>query len=109
MDWREYETDTTDTVFRNDGKKPFPEDDSGSVGQGLKRLLSTHPWSFKHLRNIAPTLRKKSKLHPEMSDAILGHSVRGTSRFYEGDIGDDYLLPLVKMVGKEYFGGEKIV
>lgn len=29
-------------------------------------------------------------------------------RFYEGDVGDDYLVDLVNLIGAEYFDGERI-
>ena len=66
----------------------------------------TDPWTFKHLRNIAPSIRKAARLPQEVSDVVLGHVCEVSSKFYEGDVGADYLLPLVDFVGEQYFGGE---
>ena len=63
-------------------------------------------WSFKHLRIVGPTLAKRAKLSPDEREAFLGHVVKGTSRFYEGDVGEEYLVSLVNVIGAEYFAGE---
>lgn len=97
--WRDYEPDKTGTVFRSDSKKLL---EGRLIGKGYNRLNTGSNHTFKHIKNIAGTIRKRRKLHPEMSDAILGHSVRGTSRFYEGDVSDDYLLPLIDAIAEEY-------
>ncbi len=56
------------------------------------------------------TLGKRHKRHPDEREAFLGHAVGGgTSRFYEGDVADDYLVPLVNLIGHDYFTGEEVL
>lgn len=59
--------------------------------------------TFKHLRNIAPTVRRDKGLPADMSETILGQSIKGTTRFYTGDADETYLLPLVAAVRDVYF------
>jgi integrase len=64
--------------------------------------------TFKHLRNVGPTLARRAKLSRDERDAFLGHVVGGTSRFYEGDVDETYLVPLVNLIGVHYYGGEQV-
>jgi len=105
--WREYER-PTEYVFRNARKAPWTYDDISRVFGQLKRDAGHNSyWSFKHLRNVAPTVRRDAKLPTDMSDTLLGHAIHGTSRFYTGDADETYLLPLVRAVGNRYFAQTK--
>ena len=39
-----------------------------------------------------------------MATVWLGHSAGGTNKFYTGEAKEDYLLPLVREIGRTYFG-----
>ena len=39
---------------------------------------------------------------------FLGHVVDGTSRFYEGDVDEAFLVSLVNLIGEQYFDGEHV-
>ncbi len=82
------------------------------VAQTMKRLREESgvdgSWSFKHLRNVGPTLARRARLSNDEREAFLGHVVGGTSRFYEGDVDETYLIPLVDLIGEQYFDGEKV-
>jgi integrase len=102
---------------RNGGKTVFRNAQNGSVdSRGIARMFTrlkktaavNSGLTFKHIRNVGPTLRKQAGLPTDMSDAILGHTVAGTSKYYEGDVDETYLAPVVNLIGKEYFGGETV-
>lgn len=38
----------------------------------------------------------------------MAHSEGGTNHFYEGDVGEDYLVALVNLIGEEYFDGDQV-
>jgi integrase len=65
-------------------------------------------FTFKHLRNVGSTLARRARLSLLEIDAFLGHDINGTSRFYVGDVDETYLVPLVNLIGTEYFDGEQI-
>lgn len=94
-------------VFRTARGSPFT-----AVTKNFRRLAGElgveERWSFKHLRNVGPTLGKKAKLSKDERDAFLGHVVNGTSAFYEGDVDETYLVDLVNLIGKHYFDGERV-
>lgn len=106
--WLDHEPlSSAPTLFRNSRRNVYTHSD---LNETFQRLLAaadiTAPWTFKHLRNIAPSVRKTARLPQEVSDVVLGHVCEVSSKFYEGDVGADYLLPLVDFVGEQYFGGE---
>jgi integrase len=65
-------------------------------------------WTFRHFRNIGGTLGLRGKLTAFEIDAFLGHEINGMSRFYMGDVDETYLVPLVNLIGNEYFHGEEV-
>ena len=102
--------DTEPLIFVTREKKPLRTSRLSDLFR--KRLIGNDPklkklvngkWTLKHLRNVAPTLRKQAGMPQEFSSAILGHTERGTNPMYQGDCGEDYLLPLVNLVGEKYF------
>lgn len=94
-------------IFRTARGSPFT-----AVTRNFRRLAGEAGvdtrWSFKHLRNVGPTLGKKARLSMDERDAFLGHVVNGTSAFYEGDMDETYLVDLVNLIGLHYFGGERV-
>jgi hypothetical protein len=65
------------------------------------------------LARIAAIARYRSdlaqrRLYDDERDAFLGHVVRGTSRLYEGDVDETYLVPLVNLIGQHYLDGEQV-
>ncbi len=106
--WRAYEKPST-LVFSNSQKGAWVQDKLNTAFVKLKKAAGYGSfWTFKHLKNVAPSLRKKHRLDSEMSDAILGHIPKGskTSKFYEDDVDESYLLPLVELVDNHFFGGK---
>ena len=102
--WRVYEPVPSEHVFRTARRRPYA---SHLVGRAFGRLSKAAGvdggWSFKHLRNVGPTLARRAKRHPDEREAFLGHAVRGTSRFYEGDVDQTFLAELVELIGEQYF------
>lgn len=114
--WRAYQSEVDGRVFSNDAKRPFT---GKVVSKDFRRLCdeaklpdgSKVPQTveFKTLRNVAGTVGKKHRRHRDERDAIRGHSLDGVGcKFYEGDVGDDYLVPLVNLIGQEYFDGQQV-
>jgi integrase len=97
----------TGPVFRSSRGAPFT-----GVSRGFRKLADEagvdRKWSFKHTRNIGPTLAKRGKLSNDERAAFLGHAVNGTSRFYDGEVDETYLTDLVNLIGREYFDGEVV-
>lgn len=60
-------------------------------------------WEARHCRNIGETLRRNNQLPADMGTAWLRHSENGTNLFYRGEAPDDYLMPLIDIIGKTYF------
>lgn len=114
-EWREYyEKHECPRVKRQPSNYVFPSEhgeawQSNPVSDSFKRLRDESGlvgFSVKHLRNIAATIRRNAGLPSDMSSAIQGHVISGMSAFYTGDHPDNWLLPLVKVIDKEYFGGK---
>lgn len=107
--WREHETPVGGPVFRTARKGRYGRN---SVSATMKRLREEasvdESWSFKHMRNVGATLGKRGRRSRDERDAFLGHVVDGASKFYEGDVDETYLIPLVDLIGEQYFGGEKV-
>ncbi|MFH0981615.1 MAG: tyrosine-type recombinase/integrase [Planctomycetota bacterium] len=107
--WEEYEKPHAGPVFRTASKGRYYRN---RVSHTIKRLRNEahveDRWSFKHLRNVGPTLGKRARRSSDEREAFLGHVVHGTSRFYEGDVDETYLIPLVNLIGAEYFDGEQV-
>jgi integrase len=107
--WREHEMPVGGQVFRTARKGRCGRN---RVSATMKRLRDgasvDESWSFKHLRNVGATLGKRGRRSRDERDAFLGHVVDGTSKFYEGDVDETYLIPLVDLIGEQYFGGEHV-
>jgi len=65
-------------------------------------------WSFEHLRNVGPSIAKRAKSPRDEREAFLGHVVDGTSKFYEADVDETFLVNLVNLIGEQCFGGEHV-
>jgi integrase len=84
-----------------------------TFSNAVDRLLTeaqVDGWSWKHLRNIAGSLGRKNKIQTEVIDTLLGHAVKGVSSRYtdETEVDAAYLVPMVNLIGAEYFDGETV-
>lgn len=111
--WVAYEQPASDDLlFRNDIGNQW-QDGKLSHSFGRLRKLCKLPqgvW-FKSLRNSGPTVAAKSRTPRIIKDdreAFLGHAVNGQSRFYTDGIGEDLLIDMVNVIGREYFDGEQV-
>lgn len=104
--WQDAER-PSEHVFTSEHLMPFDQDNSSAVVHIFRRIRKAVPesgkWEFRHLRNIGETLRFNHGLHPDMGPAWLRHSAEGTNVFYRGKATDDYLSPLIKLIGQTYF------
>jgi len=105
--WRERQP-YDGVIFRTARGGPFAKTSFYQAFTRLAEAAGTGEWTFKHIRNIASSLGKLNKLSRDERDAVLGHVVDGTSKFYEEDVDHRYLIRLVNLVGKEYFDGAEI-
>ena len=96
-------------IFRTAQGAAYSETGLSNALKALFKDAGVTGHTFKSLRNIAPSLGKAAKRSKDERDAILGHAVEGTSKFYEDEVGVEYLCELVNLVGKEYFDGEAVV
>jgi integrase len=99
---------TNGYVFKTAQRGPYTRYGLDKAIMRLFRRAKVKDWTFKHIRNIAPSLGRRHKRARDERDAILGHAVGGTSKFYEDDVDETYLVDLVNLVGQAYFGGDKI-
>jgi len=101
---------TRDCVFVNDRRRPFSSDKISHAFARLAKAVGkkTDDWRLKHLRNVGATLGRRHKRHPDKRTTFLAHSEDGTNHFYEGDVGEDYLVTLINLIGDEYFDGEQV-
>ena len=81
-------------------------DKLGKAYSRAMALAGFDTYTFKHLRNIANTVRRDHRLPEEMGPTILGQTIKGTTKFYTGSADEKYLVPLVDAIRKDYFGGE---
>lgn len=71
----------------------------------LAAAAEVEGWTMKHLRNVGPSLGRVHKRPDDERQVFLGHIANGTNVFYEDpDLGPEYLLDLVDLVGADYFG-----
>ena len=64
---------------------------------------------MKRLRNVSSSIGRIHKRPEDERQAFLGHVANGSNKWYEDpDLGADYLLPLVDLIGAEYFDGETV-
>jgi len=109
QEWREYEQQYTDTVFRNDGKKPYLSDKVSKAFTRLRESIDNGDgWAFKHLRNCGPTCGRDGKRPAKEREAFLGHAVNGMNQFYETGYDEHWLIDLVNLIGVRYFDGEQV-
>ncbi len=107
--WQAYEGGRGGPVFRTASKAKYGRNIvSGTINRLREEAGVGNDWSFKHLRNVGPTLARRARLSRDEREAFLGHVVDGTSRFYEGDVNQTYLIPLVNLIGMQYCGGERV-
>ena len=108
--WRKYEPVHSPFVFRSARRATLTGTLLGRTFRRLAAEAGVDPvWSSKHARNIGPSLAKAAGLSIEVRDTFLGHVVRGTHGHYEDDPGPACLLPVVNLIGHDYFGGEQVV
>ncbi len=102
-----------DHVFVNDKGETFDPDDSTPItdifGRLRKAVDCCGRWQARHLRNVGATLQRDHGLDEAVATAWLRHSgdsKHGTNSnvSYRGVAKDDYLLPLVQVIGREYWG-----
>lgn len=107
---RERANHTRDCVFANDRRRPFTSDKISHAFARLAKAVGkkADDWRLKHLRNVGATLGRRHKRHPDERTTFLAHSEGGTNHFYEGDVGEDYLVALVNLIGEEYFDGDQV-
>jgi integrase len=108
--WMDYETPKTQFVFTNDAKKRFV---GSKVSNGWTKLredagLDQGVW-YKLLRNVGPTIARDHGRPEDERLAFLGDKANGISRVnYEGRTKQEFLVPLVNLIGAEYFDGENV-
>ena len=105
--WRRFEQPNTN-VFRTSQKRPFSTNSLWQVIEKMRDKSDGNGWSFKHLRNIGGTLGDKGGLSEMMIDRFLGHTLKRERAKYLGDVDASYLVPLVNLIGAEYFDGETV-
>ena len=107
--WLSFEATSSDLVFRSAAGGPLR---TTHLGRNFRKLAKAagveKEWSMKHLRNVGPSMAKQAGVSREMRDTFLGHVVNGANRWYEADVDEYYLVPLVNLVGEQYFGGERV-
>lgn len=102
--WQEVEGTGDGLVFRTKRGLPLKPDRLADAFGRLREAAGVSAnWKFKHIRNIAPSVGRRHRRHPDEREAVLGHRCSATRAFYEGDFDASYLLPLVELVGQEYF------
>ena len=108
--WKAYEYSLPGPVFRTANKGRYYRNRISHTLERLRRDAHVDDrWSFKHLRNVGPTLGKRAKLSKDEREAFLGHVVNGgSSIFYEADVDETYLIALVNLIGEKYLGGEVV-
>ena len=108
--WREYEPQPdSGLVFKTAQKSPFTSRTVSNVYKRLREAAELDArWTFKHIRNVGSSLAKRAKPPVDERQAFLGHAINGTSKFYEGNVDQTYLITLVNLIGAEYLEGNSI-
>jgi integrase len=94
-----------DFVYSNSERRPFDQQDSSGATKLLTKVrnaVDCKDWEIRHLRNIGSTAVRDHRLPEAMAHAWLGHAAGGTNVFYTGEAKDDYLLPLIEVIGATY-------
>lgn len=102
------EPQTASHVFTYADGRPMNQKSSDQVSAylgTLRKAIGVADWQIRHCRNIGSTIRRNAGLPSDMANAWLGHSARETNKLYTGEAGEDYLLPLVREIGRVYFTG----
>ncbi len=105
-----------ETLFTSDKGNELRSD---VVSEGFNRLAQAvqvdgkpapvEGWTMKHLRNVGSSLGRIHRRPDDERQAFLGHVANGSNKWYEDpDLGAGYLLPLVNLIGADYFGGETV-
>lgn len=109
-EWRNEEFgDGQGFVFRSARGGPIANTTFTYAYRRLAKEAGVTGHTFKHIRNIGSSLGRLHKLSRDERDALLGHVVAGTSKFYEEDVDHRYLIDVVNLVGREYFDGDQIL
>ncbi len=93
-------------VFTNLDLTTFESEEASKVSEmfgNIRKAAGCDKWKIRHCRNVGETLRKNEGLPTDMGTAWLRHSEGGTNVFYQGKVDDDYLSPLVNVIGRTYF------
>ncbi len=80
-----------------------------SLASGMRQLReeigkNVDGWSFKHLRNVGPTLGRDAGISRELRDAFLGHKTGEVLEHYTAPLHARQMVDLVNLVGKVYLG-----
>lgn len=95
-------------VFRTERKGPYSERAFQGGMRRLRNLANVDGFTFKHIRNVGPTVGRNNKRPIDEREAILGHVIEGNSKFYTGEFDESFLVELVNLIGRDYFGGETV-
>ena len=119
--WLEVRSHTGPAVFLTHRGGPWKRTNLGKAMESLRRTAardkahrndSIHigKWSFKHLRNVGPTLGRDATpaIDRELRDALLGHINTAILDSYTAPHHAKLLVPLVNVIGAEYFNGEQV-
>ena len=60
-------------------------------------------FSFKHIRNVGPTLGAAAGVGDDRIARFLGHELRLTSRYYRGRQPVDFVKPIIDLIARDYF------
>ena len=93
-------------VFVTGGGKAYTKPSFRQMTNRLFATANTKAWTFKHLRNIGGTLAKRNGYKDRVQE-FLGHNETGTNKFYVDDVGPEYMVPVVNLIGREYFDGDE--
>jgi integrase len=102
--WRRHEPSIDGRVFRTAQGTPISKNQiSGAVRKLLDELTLDRRFTYRHLRNVGPTLAANAGLPEEMIERFLGHKASKISNRYKGLKPVEYLQQVVDLIGKHYF------
>lgn len=105
--WRNFEKPNRN-VFRTSQGRAFTSNSLAQVVEKMREESGSDGWSFKHLRNVGGTLADKEGMSEMKIDRFLGHTLKRERAKYLGDVGPDYLIDLVNLIGANYFAGQTV-
>lgn len=102
--WRAVEPGSDGRVFRTTQGTPVSKNRiSQLVGRMLDDAGLERDFTFKHLRNVGPTLASDNDLPEEKIQRFLGHRPANVSNRYKGLKKPEYLEPVVELIRQQYF------